>query len=90
MRRMGLVLLSTVLGTLLARIVVGECYPDRAFGGRGEDVIDVYDGCVAIDPPTTEELRDLVDCGPGFDVVRHVGPEDEIADECERKIGSVF
>jgi hypothetical protein len=74
------------------RIEVGECYRDRAFGGRGDDRIDVYDACWSApeDPPTPTEMRDFVDCGPGFDVVLNVRPEDRIAGDCERKVESAF
>jgi Ca2+-binding RTX toxin-like protein len=74
------------------RINVGACSRDQAFSGRGDDVIDVGDGCVYIpeDPLTPKEVKDFVYCGPGRDVVRNVGPNDEIAMDCERKIRAEF
>jgi hypothetical protein len=73
-------------------VKVGECKRDRAFGGPGNDRIDVYDNCgfVPEDPPTPFELRDFVDCGPGFDLVMNVRPEDAVAEDCERKVASEF
>ncbi len=66
------------------RIVAARCaLPGGAevFGGRGNDDITVTSDCgqLTVVPPP-----DKVDCGPGYDVVRGVVPEDRIAADCER------
>lgn len=68
------------------RIVATRCaLPGGAevFGGRGDDDITITSDCgqLAVVPPP-----DRVDCGPGYDVVRGVAPEDRIAADCERVV----
>ncbi len=67
-------------------IVAARCGLGRGadvFAGRGNDDITVTSDCgqLTIVPPP-----DRVDCGPGYDVVRGVVPEDRIDDDCEQVI----
>ncbi len=67
-------------------IVAARCGLGRGadvLAGRGNDDITVTSDCgqLTIVPPP-----DRVDCGPGYDVVRGVVPEDRIDDDCEQVI----
>jgi Ca2+-binding RTX toxin-like protein len=52
--------------------LIGGAGVDRLFGGRGNDRVDARDG-----------TRDVVDCGPGTDLVR-ADKKDTISRDCEQ------
>lgn len=68
------------------RVVAARCGLStgaKIFGGRGNDDVTVTSDCgaLAVVPPP-----DKVDCGPGYDVVRGVDPDDRISPDCEQVI----